>query len=142
MSRSFCYASALPRTKTIEVDPNQKERILLALKKMRHVVGFLGDGVNDAPAMHAADTSISVVEAVDEVAGALVAFSTVGKSAALLALAFVTFRIFDITKIFPARQAEQLPSGWGIVADDLIAGAWTAALIAAVRTALAGAEVL
>ena len=36
--------------------PNQKERIILALKKMGHVVGFLGDGVNDAPAMHAADT--------------------------------------------------------------------------------------
>ncbi|MFN7984223.1 MAG: magnesium-translocating P-type ATPase [Vicinamibacterales bacterium] len=48
-----------------EVDPNQKERIILALKKMGHVVGFLGDGVNDAPAMHAADTSLSVQQAVD-----------------------------------------------------------------------------
>ena len=36
-----------------------------ALKKMGHVVGFLGDGVNDAPAMHAADTSLSVEHAVD-----------------------------------------------------------------------------
>ena len=49
----------------VEVDPNQKERIILALKKMGHVVGFLGDGVNDAPAMHAADTSLSVDDAVD-----------------------------------------------------------------------------
>jgi Mg2+-importing ATPase len=49
----------------VEVDPNQKERILLALKKTGHVVGFLGDGVNDAPAMHAADASISVDDAVD-----------------------------------------------------------------------------
>jgi Mg2+-importing ATPase len=49
----------------VEVDPNQKERVILALKKMGHVVGFLGDGVNDAPAMHAADTSLSVAEAVD-----------------------------------------------------------------------------
>ncbi|HEY7511698.1 MAG TPA: magnesium-translocating P-type ATPase [Vicinamibacteria bacterium] len=49
----------------VEVDPNQKERIILALKKTGHVVGFLGDGVNDAPAMHAADASVSVVEAVD-----------------------------------------------------------------------------
>ncbi|HEY7683117.1 MAG TPA: magnesium-translocating P-type ATPase [Gemmatimonadales bacterium] len=48
-----------------EVDPNQKERIILALKKTGHVVGFLGDGVNDAPAMHAADTSLSVDQAVD-----------------------------------------------------------------------------
>ncbi len=48
-----------------EVDPNQKERIILALKKTRHVVGFLGDGINDAPALHAADVGISVDEAVD-----------------------------------------------------------------------------
>jgi len=48
-----------------EVDPNQKERIILSLKKMGHVVGFMGDGVNDAPAMHAADTSLSVEGAVD-----------------------------------------------------------------------------
>jgi Mg2+-importing ATPase len=48
-----------------EVDPNQKERILHALRKCGHVVGFLGDGVNDAPAMHAADTSLSVEQAVD-----------------------------------------------------------------------------
>jgi Mg2+-importing ATPase len=49
----------------VEVDLNQKERIILALRKMGLVVGFLGDGVNDAPAMHAADTSLSVDEAVD-----------------------------------------------------------------------------
>jgi Mg2+-importing ATPase len=49
----------------VEVDPNQKERIILSLKKMGRVVGFLGDGVNDAPAMHAADVSISVEQAVD-----------------------------------------------------------------------------
>jgi len=35
------------------------------VKKKGHVVGFLGDGVNDAPAMHAADTSLSVEQAVD-----------------------------------------------------------------------------
>jgi Mg2+-importing ATPase len=49
----------------VEVDPNQKERVILALKKTGHVTAFLGDGVNDAPAMHAADTSISVDTAVD-----------------------------------------------------------------------------
>jgi Mg2+-importing ATPase len=49
----------------VEVDPNQKERIILSLKKTGHVVGFLGDGINDAPAMHAADTSLSVDGAVD-----------------------------------------------------------------------------
>lgn len=49
----------------VEVDPNQKERIIRALKRTGHVVGFLGDGINDAPAMHAADTSLSVEGAVD-----------------------------------------------------------------------------
>src|SRR6185436_4732576 len=49
----------------VEVDPNQKERIILSLKKMGRVVGFLGDGINDAPAMHAADTSLSVEQAVE-----------------------------------------------------------------------------
>ena len=48
-----------------EVDPNQKERIIRALRKGGHVVGFFGDGVNDAPAMHAADTSLSADQAVD-----------------------------------------------------------------------------
>ncbi|HPG25640.1 MAG TPA: magnesium-translocating P-type ATPase, partial [Myxococcota bacterium] len=48
-----------------EVDPNQKERILLALKRQGHVVGFLGDGINDAPALHVADAGISVDQAVD-----------------------------------------------------------------------------
>ena len=48
-----------------EVDPNQKERIILALRKMGHVVGYMGDGINDAPALHAADIGISVEQAVD-----------------------------------------------------------------------------
>jgi Mg2+-importing ATPase len=49
----------------VEVDPNQKERILLALQKRGHVVGYMGDGINDAPALHAADVGISVDQAAD-----------------------------------------------------------------------------
>jgi Mg2+-importing ATPase len=48
-----------------EVDPNHKERIILAFKKTGHVVGFIGDGINDASALHAADVGISVNTAVD-----------------------------------------------------------------------------
>lgn len=48
-----------------EIEPNQKERIILALRKAGHVVGYLGDGINDATALHAADVGISVDSAVD-----------------------------------------------------------------------------
>lgn len=48
-----------------EIDPNQKERIIEALRKRGHVVGYLGDGINDAPALHEADIGISVESAVD-----------------------------------------------------------------------------
>lgn len=47
------------------VEPNQKERIILALKRSGAVVGYIGDGINDAPALHAADVGISVDSAVD-----------------------------------------------------------------------------
>ncbi len=48
-----------------EVEPNQKERIIVYLKKAGNVVGFMGDGINDAPALHTADVGISVDSAVD-----------------------------------------------------------------------------
>lgn len=48
-----------------EVEPNQKERIILALKKSGNVVGYMGDGINDATGLHAADVGISVNSAVD-----------------------------------------------------------------------------
>lgn len=47
------------------VSPAQKNRIILALKHRSHVVGYLGDGINDAPSLHAADVGISVSAAVD-----------------------------------------------------------------------------
>lgn len=47
------------------VTPPIKTRVLLALKQRGHTVGFLGDGINDAPALHIADVSISVDSAVD-----------------------------------------------------------------------------
>jgi len=48
-----------------EIDPQQKERIVRALQRRGHAVGYLGDGINDAPALHAADVGISVEGAVD-----------------------------------------------------------------------------
>jgi P-type Mg2+ transporter len=49
----------------VEVDPQQKERIIRALQKSGHAVGYMGDGINDSPALRAADVGISVETAVD-----------------------------------------------------------------------------
>jgi len=63
---------------------------------------------------------------IDEVAGQWIALllSPISWRSALIA--FVLFRLFDITKPFPIRRIEQLPAGWGIVFDDVGAGlyAW------------------
>ncbi len=48
-----------------EVEPNQKQRLIVALRRAGHVVGYLGDGINDAPALHTADVGLSVQGAVD-----------------------------------------------------------------------------
>ena len=48
-----------------EIEPNQKERIIIALRKAGNVVGYMGDGINDASALHAADIGISVDSAAD-----------------------------------------------------------------------------
>ena len=48
-----------------EIEPNQKERIIVALKKAGYVVGYMGDGINDVSALHAADVGISVDSAAD-----------------------------------------------------------------------------
>jgi len=47
------------------VSPEQKNRVMSALRARGHVVGFLGDGINDAPSLHSADIGISVVNGVD-----------------------------------------------------------------------------
>ena len=70
---------------------------------------------------------------VDEVAGQAITFLAIGampvKQVWLVAAGgFALFRIFDITKPWPIRKLETFPKGWGILADDLLAGvyAWIA----------------
>lgn len=60
----------------------------------------------------------------DEVAGYFVALAWLPPSYGTAIAAFVLFRIFDIAKPFPVNRAERLPGGWGIVLDDLVAGAY------------------
>ena len=69
---------------------------------------------------------------VDEVSGQMITYlglltaGPIPHSWKYLLLGFILFRVFDIWKPFPARQAESLPGGWGIMADDWIAGIYAA----------------
>jgi phosphatidylglycerophosphatase A len=66
---------------------------------------------------------------IDEVAGVLVALAAAPATLAGTVAAVVLFRIFDMVKPFPARRAEALPGGWGIVLDDIVAGAQAALVV-------------
>ena len=69
------------------------------------------------------------VVVIDEVSGQLITYLGVGSAMVnwkYLLLGFILFRVFDIWKPFPARQAESLPGGLGIMADDWIAGIYAA----------------
>jgi phosphatidylglycerophosphatase A len=59
---------------------------------------------------------------IDEVAGVLVALAAAPQTTRGMLAAVLLFRLFDVTKPFPARRAEKLPGGWGIVLDDVVAG--------------------
>jgi Mg2+-importing ATPase len=65
MTKEALFGRAQRTDLFVEIDPNQKERIIEALRRRGHVVGYLGDGINDAPALHEADIGISVDGAVD-----------------------------------------------------------------------------
>jgi len=68
---------------------------------------------------------------IDEVAGQMFTFLLAPHATWKFLLAgFVLFRLFDITKPFPARRAERLAGGWGIMVDDVIAGAYAMGALA------------
>jgi phosphatidylglycerophosphatase A len=69
---------------------------------------------------------------VDEVAGMWVTLLFVPFTPLTAALGFLAFRLMDIVKPFPARRLEDLPGGWGIMADDLMAGVYANVLVRAV----------
>ena len=63
---------------------------------------------------------------IDEVVGQIITFVATPRIAWKgLIVGFIVFRVFDIIKPFPARQAERLPGGWGIMTDDVIAGLYS-----------------
>jgi len=96
--------------------------------------------VKFAPASIAATGKDDPPEVVaDELAGQALTFLTIpfalaaelaaGRTLAIAALGLLAFRIFDIAKPWPARKLEKLPQGWGVLADDLLAGIFAAAAL-------------
>ena len=78
----------------------------------------------------------------DEVAGQCLTFVglavyATGSICIAASLGFLFFRFFDITKLGPIRKLEQLPAGWGVLFDDLLAGVF-AAIVLQVVVRLAG----
>ena len=59
---------------------------------------------------------------IDEWAGMFITLLFVPYSFVNYAIAFFVFRALDVVKIYPARQVEQLPGGWGVTMDDVVAG--------------------
>ncbi len=66
---------------------------------------------------------------IDEIAGFQVAMLPVAITGLHLLIAFVLFRLFDIWKPYPLNRLQNLPGGWGIVADDLGAGIYAALIL-------------
>ena len=70
---------------------------------------------------------------IDEVAGMIVAVLLLPRTFGVLLCAFLLFRLFDIWKPFPAREAQALRGGIGVVVDDLIAGVYALVLLMGAR---------
>ena len=62
---------------------------------------------------------------IDEVVGMLITLALIPMSWSMAVLGFFLFRAFDIVKPYPVRQLERLPEGWGIMADDVMAGIYS-----------------
>jgi len=71
--------------------------------------------------VHTPDPSIVVI---DEIVGMWISLLLLPKTVVAILCAFVAFRLLDIVKPFPARRLEQLPNGWGIMLDDVVAGVY------------------
>lgn len=76
---------------------------------------------NEAEKMFGHDDKKIVI---DEWAGMFVTVMLLPVTLTNFAIAFVTFRLFDVIKLYPAAQFEKLPGGWGITMDDIAAGVY------------------
>jgi phosphatidylglycerophosphatase A len=66
---------------------------------------------------------------IDEVVGMQIVFTLAAPATTGLLLGFFFFRVFDVWKPFPARRSQDLPGGWGVVCDDVLAGLYGRAVM-------------
>lgn len=74
---------------------------------------------------------------IDEIVGVLVTLMFFEKSFTWLVVGCILFRFFDIVKLYPARRAEEMPGGWGVMLDDVVAGIYS---LVSLRTIQWGVE--
>lgn len=123
-------------TKWVSIGPfNLQVPVFIACIVAAAVV-FGGVWVSTQVARHAGIKDPQFV-VVDEVSGQMLTylFALAPANWKYLLLGFILFRVFDIWKPFPARQAESLPGGWGIMADDWVAGIYAAICLWLARAA-------
>jgi phosphatidylglycerophosphatase A len=106
---------------------NRPSSQVLALTAVVSLVGVLA-AHHVARTLGEKDPSLVVV---DEVAGQWVTLLLLPFTLGTAIAAFVLFRLMDVIKPWPARDLERLPGGWGIVADDLMAGVYANLLLRA-----------
>ena len=99
--------------------------VVLATAVFVTLVGVWSAGV----VARASGTKDPQIVVIDEVAGVLFALAGAPETLSGIIGAVVLFRVFDMTKPFPARSAEKLPDGWGIVIDDVVAGLQAALVV-------------
>ncbi|NTU58098.1 MAG: phosphatidylglycerophosphatase A [Chlorobiaceae bacterium] len=99
------------------VPVTQHLQLLLPLIALSIALGVWSGGVMEGE--YGQDPSSVVI---DEVAGQWLALLALPANPLVVALSFVLFRVFDILKPGPVDRAQRLPGGWGIMADDVLAG--------------------
>jgi phosphatidylglycerophosphatase A len=94
------------------------------------IIGLMFAGVWSASVTerHVGRTDPGII-VIDEVVGMLLTVSFLTINAGMILVGFVLFRAFDIVKPYPARACERLPGGWGVMADDVVAGLYAHALL-------------
>lgn len=100
----------------------------LAVLFVASVLAVVGIWAADQVIARTGQTDPQIV-VIDEVAGVLITLAACTPTWTSVLFGFVLFRVFDQWKPWPARALESLPGGFGVVMDDVAAGAWGAAVL-------------